>query len=245
LVENKRKGEFGCHDVVNGLAVVFRFEGSVASDHFVDHDASGPNINLLSVASTHKHLGSSVVKGSSDGEHFKFGVSSAMFPANAIVYQFQLFADRVVKDVFGLDVSVTDCTLMEIEKGLKQLLNDLSELVLGFDDNPSQVGSIKEFHHQPAGVFLDIQVKGFIFDDVAVIETFHEHKVAQNLRDMLIIEHERFDSVLHATAFLQAAVDHTISTLTQLAYHFILFSKDLGMLVRNLSFFTLKADPVA
>jgi len=155
-----------------------------------------------------------------------------VLPADPVVDEFQPFGEWVVEDVLGLDVAVTDCPLVEVVEGLQQLLRDLLELQFGGEGETGEAGGVEQLHDQPASMLLQIQVQSLILDDVAVGQPFDQHEVGPDLRDVLVVEHERLHRVLQSTAFLPAPVHHPVRPFPQLRYYLVLLREHLGVLVR-------------
>lgn len=79
-------------------------------------------------------------------------------------------------------------------------------------------------------MFFQIYVKCLILDEVPMPKVFDEEKVALEVRQLLIIEHESLDGELLATSPFDAAMHHAIRSLSQLLSYFVLLSEDLNML---------------
>jgi hypothetical protein len=94
--------------------MILGLKGCMSSDKFVDHDSSWPYIYFFCVATSTEHFWGAVVESTSDGEHLKFGASPSVFSAYSIVYKFKSFTIWIIKDIFRFDISVADCSLMQI-----------------------------------------------------------------------------------------------------------------------------------
>lgn len=108
-----RKGKFCSPDVLDGLAVVLRFEGSASTYQFIEQHACSPQVDALSVPSF-EHLWGSVVQCASDGPHLEQGSSSSVPPRDAEVYEFDGFVPLIKEYVFGFDIAVYYILFMEV-----------------------------------------------------------------------------------------------------------------------------------
>lgn len=112
FIEGRKELYLRGQDIVDGLAVILRLEWSSASDYFVEKDSCSPNINFFIVAAPCKHLRCSVVECPSNSKHVEFGSSPAMFSANTKINKFKFGCNWVVKNVFKLNISMYNCTLV-------------------------------------------------------------------------------------------------------------------------------------
>lgn len=123
-------------DVLDGLIVVLRLKGGPSSDQLVDRDGSRPNVDLLVVAASTEHLWGPVEESSRDGEHVDPAGPPLELPADAEVDELYLFGDRIIENIFRLDVPMSNRTLVHVLNGFQQLLNDFSELTFRGDGGP-------------------------------------------------------------------------------------------------------------
>lgn len=79
-------------------------------------------------------------------------------------------------------------------------------------------------------MFLEVDIKCLILDEIPMPEVFDQQKVALEIRELLIIEHESFDSELLATSSFDATMHHTIRSLSQFLSDLVLLREDLNML---------------
>ena len=112
--------------------MVFTLEGSAPCDKFVDSDSDGPNVHFLIIATSSEYLGGKVEVGSNYGEHVSPLPSLKSFLANSKVNNFDSLHDRIVEYILGLDVPMTNISLMNIGDSVKNLGENNSKLILIF-----------------------------------------------------------------------------------------------------------------
>lgn len=108
------KPKFFADDIIDGITVVLGLEGCLSCNKLIKGDSYCPRINLLSIASSEKHLRGLIIASSRIGEHFLIPPSQFHIFAYSEINQLHDPFLNIAKNVGRFDVPVADIFLMEI-----------------------------------------------------------------------------------------------------------------------------------
>jgi len=133
-----------------------------------------------------------------------------------------LFGDRIVEYVFGLDVSMAEVPVVEILDGGDELESDELDFCFGLRLAVSEGGVGEVIHNEEGRALLDVEVEGPVLADSRVVHFLHEDKVSLQLLDMFLLDLELFGCVETLVALVEALVDYCVGALSYLLQQLIL-----------------------
>jgi hypothetical protein len=108
------ESELPFENVVDSVAVIFGLKRSDILDELIDKHTEGPEVNPFIIASASEHFRSTVVGRASHREHLFAGSSMKALATAAKINQDGPLIFSIIQNVFRLDVSVTDVSLMNV-----------------------------------------------------------------------------------------------------------------------------------
>ena len=202
----------------------FRFKGSFSSDQFIQSNSNRPHVYSLVISSAVEHFRGTIVRSSSDGEHFSFVASFNEFLANPEVNEFDFFFLAVIKNILWFYVPVANVMRMDVGHSGDQLVHYYFEVLFWDKFAFKQIGHFQIVHNEVAGVLAQVQVHGSVLDYVGMVKGSDYFKIFLQEQDMFFIHFHRLNCkhFLAVLIFLKTFPHNPIGSFPNLLSHPIL-----------------------
>ena len=89
-------------------------------------------------------------------------------------------------------------------------------------------------------MFFGVNVESLVFDDVLVLQTFHDEKVWFQVREMFVLEGKCFDSKFFSTLSFNAFPNDSIGSFSKFFTKFVFLIKKFVLLNKHLFWTTIR-----
>jgi hypothetical protein len=129
-----REDHLSLDDVGDRIDVILRLERSEPTHDFEHGNPQGPHIDHFIIPPSLEHLRSSIEGSSRGSQHISLASPLLDLLADSEINDFYRFVVLVVKYVFGFDVPMANLPVVDIPESVYDLISDLLELLLRFND---------------------------------------------------------------------------------------------------------------